>query len=178
MGIETLAVASLAASAGSGLIGAMGASNKADAESAAYAYKSGVAKNNAIIAERNADQAVAAGGQAAQVQGLKTKNLVGQQIVTQAANGLEVGSGTNAKLVQSAEDLGHLDTLTILHNAAKQAAGYKAQAGNFTAEAQLDTAASENAKTAGGYAVATSLLGGASSFSDKWAGYSSKGVFA
>ena len=177
MGIETLAGISLAASAGQGILGAFGASNKAEAESAAAAYKAGVARNNAIIAERNATQAVAAGAQAAQTNDLKTKNMVGTQIVTQAANGLEVGSGTNKALVDSAIDLGHLDTLTILHNAVKQASGYKAQASNFVAEAELQTAASKNAKTAGNYAVASSLLGGANSFSEKWIGYKSKGVF-
>lgn len=178
MGIETLAVGSLAASAGSGILGAFGASKKADAESAADAYKAQVAKNNAIIAERNANEATMAGGVAAQTQDLKTKNLVGTQLVTEAANGLDVGSGTNVNLRESAEALGHLDTLTILHNAAKQAAGYKAQAGNFQAEAALDTAASENEKTAGGLAIASSLIGGASSFADKWTGYKQKGVFA
>jgi hypothetical protein len=177
VGIETLGAISLASSAGSGILGAFGASNKADAESATYAYKAQVARNNAIIAERNAAQATEAGGASAQVQDLKTKNLVGQQLVTQAANGLDVGSGTNVNLRESAAALGHLDTLTILHNAAKSAAGYKAQASNFTAEAELSDAASENAKTAGGFAIASSLLGGATSVSDKWASFKSKGVF-
>jgi len=178
VGIETLAIGSLAATAGSGALGVFGASQKASAESAADAYKAGVARNNAIIAERNADEATMAGLAQGETNDLKTKNLIGTQKVTQAANGLDIGSGTNVSLRESADALGHLDTLTILHNAAKAAVGYKAQAGNFTAEAQLDTAASENAKTAGDLAVAGSLLGTAGSFADKWTGYKQKGVFA
>lgn len=178
MGIETLAIGSLAASAGSGILGAFGASTTANANADAYNYKAAVASNNAIIAQRNADQATQAGQVGAQVNDLKTKNLIGTQLVTQAANGLDVGSGTNVAVRESARDLGHLDTLTILANAAKNSAGFKAQGANFTAESVLDTKAAENAKVAGEFDVAKSLLGGATSFSDKWVGYTTKGVFA
>lgn len=178
MGIETLAIGSLVAGAGSGILGAFGANATADATQASYNYKAAVASNNAIIAKRNADAATAAGGVAAQNNDLKTRNLVGTQLVTQASNGLDVGSGTNVNVRQSAEELGHLDTLTILNNAAKNSAGFKAQGMNFTAESQLDTAAGANARTAGDINVATSLLGGASSVGSKWLNYQQKGVFA
>ena len=178
MGIETLAIGSLVASAASAGVGAMGAAQSADAQAASYNYKAAVANNNAIIAKRNADAATQAGEAKAQANDLKTKNLVGTQLVTQAASGLDVGSGTNVNIRQSAVDLGHLDTLTILNNAAKNAAGFKAQGMNFTAESALDTSSAENAKTAGEFGVATSLLGGASSFASKWVGYSQKGVFS
>lgn len=176
MGIETLAIGSLIAGVAGAGVSAMGASQTADANAASYAYKSQVAQNNAVIAQRNADAATEAGGVAAQTNDLKMRNLVGTQLVTEASSGLDVGSGTAVALRDSAKDLGHLDTLTILNNAAKNSAGFKAQGMNFTAEAGLDTMSSENAKTAGQFAVASSLLGGASSFSDKWAGYSQKGI--
>ena len=178
MGIEALAIGGLVASAGSGIMGAMGARQKADADAAAYEYKAAVARNNAILAERNAAAATASGAVKGQVNDLKTKNLVANQLVAQAASGLDVGSGTAPLVRQSAADIGHLDTLTILNNAAKTASGYRAQGSNFTAEAGLDTMSADNARTAGDYGVATSLLGGASSFADKWAGYSSKGIFS
>lgn len=176
MGIETLAGLSLATGAGKGILGAFGANQAADATADSYNYKAVVASNNAIIAQRNADAATEAGGVAAQVNDLKTKNLSGVQLVTQASNGLDVGSGTNVNVRQSAIDLGHLDTLTILNNAAKNSAGFKAQGMNFTVEAGLDTASAKNARTAGDIGVATSLLGGATSISDKWLSYSQKGV--
>lgn len=176
MGIETLAAASIIGGAGKGILGAFGASQSADATADSYNYKAAVASNNAIIAQRNADAATAAGGVAAQTNDLKTKNMVATQLVTQASNGLDVGSGTNVNVRQSAESIGHLDTLTILNNAAKNSAGFKAQGMNFTAEAGLDTASATNARTAGDISVATSLLGGATSVSDKWLSYSQKGV--
>lgn len=177
MGIETLAIGGLAMSAGSSIMGAMGASAKADADAAAYNYKAQVAANNAIIAKRNADQATYAGQIGAQTNDLKTKNVVATQLVTQASSGLDVGSGTAVKLRESAMDIGHLDTLTILNNAAKQAAGFKAQGSGFEAESQLNKMSADNAKTAGEIGVMSSLLGGASSFGDKWIGYSNKGIF-
>lgn len=177
MGIETLAIASIAGSIGSGLMGAMGASKKADAESAAYEYKAQVAQNNSIIAQRNAEQANAAGRIAAQTNDLKTKNLVSTQLVAQASSGLDVGSGSAVNVRQSAADLGHLDTLTILNNAAKNAAGFKAQGMNFQAEGQLNKQAGAFAQEAGDINIMTSLLGGATGVADKWAGYSAKGVF-
>lgn len=176
MGIETLAATSLIAGAGSGIIGAFGASATADANAASYNYKAQVATNNSIIAKRNADAATEAGGIAGQNNDLKTKNMVATQLVTQAANGLDVGSGTNVNVRDNAEALGHLDTLTILSNAAKNAAGFKAQGMNFEAEAGLDKASAQNAETAGDYNIATSLLGSAGSVSSKWAGYQRTGA--
>lgn len=178
MGIETLAAISIASAVAGAGTSAFGASQTASATAASDNYKAQVASNNAVIAERNADAAISAGGVAAQQNDLKTKNLVGTQLVAQASNGLDVGSGTNVNVRQSAEDLGHLDTLTILNNAAKNSAGFKAQGMNFTAESLLDTSAADNAEKAGDINVATSLLGGASSVSGKWLSYQQKGVFS
>lgn len=178
MGIETVAAVSLGSSILGGITGAFGASKKADAEAAAMQYKAQVARNNAIIAERNATQATIAGGAKAQINDLKTKNLVATQLVTQAANGLDVNTGTNVAVRQSAADLGRLDTLTILANAAKETQGFKDQAAQFLAEATLDESSAKYAKEAGDINIATSLLGGATSVADKWIGFKTKGVYA
>lgn len=171
MGIEALALMG-----GQAVAGAVGQYSKSQAESSMYDYKAGVARNNAIIAERNAVAATDAGNVAGASNDMKTKTLIGTQQTAQAANGLDVGSGTNVNIQQSAKDLGHLDTLTILNNAAKNSAGFRAQGMNFTAESLLDTSAAENAKTSGALSVATSLLGSASSFSNKWLSYQQAGV--
>ena len=176
MGIETLAIASLVGSVASAGVGAMGARSAADATASMDTYKAGVARNNAIIAERNAVAATDAGNVRAASNDMRTKNVIGSQIVAQAANGLDVGSGTNVNIQQSAKDLGHLDTLTILNNAAKNSAGFRTQGMNFKAESLLDESAAKNAETAGDFNVATSLLGGASSVSSKWLGYQQSGA--
>lgn len=176
MGIETMAAVSLGSAVlGSG-VSALGAGKTAEANEAAYNYKAQVAANNAQIAEMNAREAVRSGATQGQNNDLKVRNQVGQQLVTQASNGLDVNSGSNVEVRQSAIDLGHLDTLTIINNAAKKAVGYKNQAGQFTAEGQLDKMAAANAETEGELNIAKSLIGGASSVSDKWLSYSAKGI--
>lgn len=177
MGIETLAAASIASSVGGGILGAFGAAKKADAESDALAYKAQVARNNAIIAERNAAQAVIAGSTKGQINDLKTKSLVGQQLVTQAASGLDVNSGTHVNVRQSTADIGRLDTLTIIANAGKEAVGYLARAEGFESEAVLQDMGAEYAKDAGELNIMSSLLGSATSVSDKYLGFKSKGIF-
>lgn len=178
MGIETLAIASIGASVGSGILGGIGAGVKAGAESDAYAYKAQVARNNAIIAERNAQAAREAGGVKGQINDLKTKSLISQQLVTQAASGLDVNTGTAVNVRDSTHDVGRLDTLTIIANAGKEAVGYATQAMNFQAEAQLDEKAKSYSETAGTINIMTSLLGSAGSVSDKYLGFKQKGVFA
>lgn len=178
MGIETLGAISLAGSVGSGILGAFGADKKADAEAAAAAYKAQVARNNAIIAERNAQAATEAGARKGQANDLKTRNLIGTQLVTQAASGLDVNTGSAVDVRQSTADLGRLDTLTIINNAAREASGQRAMAANFEAEAMLQDRTAEYAREAGDINIMSSLLGSATSVSDKWLGFRSKGVFA
>lgn len=176
MGIETIAIASLGMAAAGGLVGAMGASKQADAKQAELQYKSQVAKNNAIIAERNAKAAIESGNRTQQINDMRTKGALGDTIAHESASGIDVGSGTNLSVQESIKDVGHLDSMTILYNAMKQSTGFKAQAANFTSESQLDLMGADNAKVAGEYGVASSLLGGATSFSDKWLSYSQKGI--
>src|SRR5674476_591246 len=91
----TAAVASIGSAVAGAGVSAMGASSAAEAQSSMYNYKAGVARNNAIIAERNAVAATDAGNVKAETNDMKTRNLIGTQVVNQAANGLDGGSGTN-----------------------------------------------------------------------------------
>ncbi len=190
--ISALAIGSLVATAGSSVIGAMGASNAAAGKvaqdqsmAAQAAYQSAVARNNAIIATRNAEHVGMVGYQRAEIQSMKTAQTVGEQRATFAAHGVDVNSGSPLDVRASTTELGKLDIMTIINDASSKAAGYRAQATNFESDAQLgllkqsgyQTAAKYD-ETAGDYAVAGSLIGGASSFSDKWLGYQQKGVFA
>lgn len=174
--ISWLAIGGMVAGGVGSIVGAAGARKTADANAQAALYQSQVARNNAIIAERNANAAREAGRLQAEAQGMKTRAQAGAARAEQGASGIDVNSGTNLDVQESITDLGHLDALTILNNAAKNAQGFQAQGMNFAADAGLDVMKAKNAGTAGDYAVATSLLGGASSFSDKWLSYNTKGV--
>lgn len=174
--VTLMAVGSLAASVAGAGVSAYGASKTGEANAQAATYQAQVAANNKKIADQNAQAAITSGGLQSFTQGTKTAQVVGQQKAAQAANGLDVNSGTNLNVRTATQDMGHLDALTIMNNAMKKAAGFTAQGMNFGAESTLDTMKAGTSKTTGDIGVATSLLGGASSFSDKWIGYSQKGV--
>lgn len=172
----SMAVVSLGATAASAGMGAIGAANTASANQQSAYYKAAVARNNKIIAERNAEAAIGAGASQGLSNDLKTGQRLGDTLAVQSASGIDVGSGTASDVRQSVADLGRLDTLTIINNAQRSAAGYKAQASNFESDARLYRMTGDNAETAGQYGIASSLIGGASSFSDKWMGYRRSGV--
>lgn len=170
-----------AASLGSTVLGTVnsvaGARDKSASMQGMSQYQAAVARNNAIIAQRNADYAIGVGNVRAENQSYKTAQTIGEQKASFAAHGLDVNSGSPLDVRMSTAELGRLDALTILQEASSKAAGFKAQASNFEAEAGLDLMKSENYKRAGEYEVNASLISGASSFSDKWLGYKQKGVF-
>lgn len=175
MGLE-IATIGLLGSLASGAIGGGSAIMGGIAKSQSESYQSQVAYNNAIIAERQATAAKEAGDAQAFGNDLKTANTMGQQKVTQAANGLDVNTGSAVDVRTSTEQLGRLDTLTILHNASKAAMGADFQAANFRSEGAARQASSDNAITAGFLSAAGSVAGAASSFSDRWMGYTSRGM--
>lgn len=163
MGIETLAIGSLVSSVAGAGIGALGAIAQGTAAKNAADYQAAVGRNMAKAAEQK-------GAVDEQAKRMKTAHMVGDQIAIQGASGLSTGSGSFSDVRSSTEQLGDLDAETIRWNA-------KTKATNLRNEATLDTYKGENAQTAGYLGAASSIMGGATSFSDKWLSYQQKGVF-
>lgn len=163
------------AAAGAG-IGAFGAEYTAGAKSKALQYQASVAQMNAAIAQQNAKWATQAGEVKAQEAGMQGAARLSQTKAIQSASGLNVNTGSAVDIRASEADLGKFNESTIRSNAAREAYGYRAQAAGDVAQAGLDTAAARTTKTAGDISAAGSLLGGASSVSDKWYNYSKQGV--
>lgn len=195
----SMAAVSIGASAGSGILGAFGNRSASKAKAAAAQqearanyqqnmYLAQVARNNKALAEKNSAIAKAEGGFSASMQSMATRSRLGKARVAQAASGLDVNSGTNVAVQDSIEDLGQLDADIILYKAGKEAFNWQNRAQDFEAEATLAEMKASNAlaagsigaraaMTSGDYGVATSLLGGATSVSDKWMSYKNVGVF-
>lgn len=165
MGVPT----ALAAIGGGLQMGAQVAGGYAKSE--ALAYQSQVAANNAKIAQQDATLDIQAGEVAAVNRGLKTRAMVGQQKAAQGASGIDVNSGSAVDVRAGTEELGMLDALTIRSDAAKKAYAREVQATSDTAQSQMLTAESENAKTQGWLNGAGSLLSSASSVGGSWAKY-------
>ena len=155
-------------SAASAVVGGIAASNNAS-------YQAAVANNNAIIANNNAKYAMEAGSQKAQETSMKGAAQAGLIKTAQAANGVDVNSGSNSAVQTSQREESSLDTQQTEHNAALQAYGYRTQAANYTAQAGLDTAQANEAVPGAVIGAAGSLLSNASSLSFTWGGGGSSG---
>src|SRR5262249_15152910 len=95
----------------------------------------------------------------------------------QASSGLDVNSGSPLEVQSSAKELGELDALTVRNAAAQKAYGFQTQATGFEAQAGLDRSAASSALTGGFISGVGSILGGASSVSDKWLRLNDAGAF-
>jgi hypothetical protein len=143
-----------------------------------YGYQAGVAQLNEKIAKQNADYTREAGGTVALQSGLRTGQQIGQQKVAQSASGIDVNTGSAAKVRADTLELGQQDQSTIRTNYAKKAYGYEVEAATKSAEAGADLVAGSEAKKASNINVATSILGTVSSVSSKWMQANQAGIGA
>lgn len=163
-----LPIVSIGATALGAVTGAIGARQQAAAASQNAAYQSQVARNNQIIAEQNAVAAQQTGQARAMNVGLRSRALFGRVRASQAASGIDVNSGSPVDVQETQRRIGELDQLTEAHNAELQAYGYRAQGANYGAEAGLDTMRAQQAQSAGGLGVASSLISGAGALANRF----------
>jgi len=159
-----LAVAGTAVSVSGNIQQGKAAKAKAD-------FQSQVAKNNAIVAQRNADDARQRGRIAAGERDLKTRQQIGRQRVSLAASGQEVDTGSGLEITSDSAALGKLDSLRIVNNSEREAAGLESQSANFAADASVAQATGKNAVTASRVQAFGSLVSGASSVAGKWSSF-------
>lgn len=122
----------------SAVFGAVSAVGSANAQAAQANYQAQVAANNAITARRNANYVEQAGQTEAQQRSLRAAATGAAIEAAEAGQGMDVGSGSNLNMRVSQRQIGALETQQTMANALMQAYGYRAQATNFDAQAQLD----------------------------------------
>jgi hypothetical protein len=132
-------------------------------------YQAAVASNNAIIANQNADYAVAAGQAEAAMSSMKGAAQVGRIKTAQAASGVDVNTGSAVAVQAGQREVNKLDSETLLNNAELKAYGYRSQATGYTAQAGLESLEAEQAPLGADIGAAGGLLGSASSLGLKWA---------
>jgi hypothetical protein len=157
-------------------ISAVGAISAGDAQGAASAYQAQVAKNNATISTQQANYASAAGQEQATIAGLQSAAQGGTVKASQAANNIDVNSGSAVKVQESQRIAGSLNEQQAVNTATQQVYGYRAMAMSDTAQSQLDTMEAEQAPIAGDLSAAGGLLGSASSLGFKWAAAQNPGT--
>lgn len=167
---------SIAATVAGGAVSAYGQQQAGKSKQAMYNYQSAIATRNAEIAKQNADYAVRVGETQAQAQGMKTRFAVGSTIASRGASGLDVNRGSNARVVESVQEIGEHDASVIRSDAAKRAYGYEVEAANATAQGEVYTMAGEDAKRAGDIGAVSTIIGTAGSVADKWTGAKTRGI--
>lgn len=167
-GASTAGIAAAALSANAGLIGLIGSgvaavsSIQSGNQGAASArYNAQVAANNAETAKQNANFAGQEGDANAGIEQIKTRANVGSIKASQAANGIDVNTGSAVDVRSSAAEIGELNALNIRSNAARQAYGYQTQANSDVAQSQLDRQEAKYDAKAGYVKAGATLLGGA-----------------
>jgi hypothetical protein len=162
-----------AAAVGIAVVGAAmsayGQYQQSQAQKAQAEYQSAVARNNQIIGEQNAADAMKRGEIEADKHRAKVQQLKGTQKAAMAAGGFEIDTGSNLDILSDTAQMGELDALTILNNAEREAYQHKAAAMNSSAQAGLYgmAAASQSPLLSGG----TALVGGLASAAGTYALY-------
>lgn len=172
----TLAAAALAVSAVGTGVSAYGQMQAGKAQQSQLNYQAAVDRNNKIIADRYANDAIERGKEAEAEQRRKTQQIIANQRVGFAANGIDLGSDVVTETLSDSAMLGELDALTIRSNAAREAYGYKVQGMNYEASAQNNVLAGKNARSAGRTAAMSTLLSGTASVGNSYVDYKSKGI--
>lgn len=156
----------MAAATGVSLLGAnrqaQGQVEAGNAAAAASNYNATVAAENAKVADQNATWAAQAGEAQAGEESQKTRATVGSIKAAQAANGIDVNTGSAVDVRSSAAELGQLSAINIRSNAARTAYGYQTASSSQTAQSQLDTYNAQQERLAGETGASTTILGGVS----------------
>ena len=155
----------IASIAGVGLQ-AFGAYQSSQASKNAYEYQSAVARNNAISAEYQAQDAIKRGEVAEAEQRRKTMMLKGSQTARLAANGLDISEGSALQILSDTDWMGEQDALTVRDNASREAWALRQQGSNAQSNSNMLSARAdaENPLLSGG----ATLLAGAGNVAEKW----------
>lgn len=172
----TLGGLSMAASGGGSLLSAFGALSGGQAQSQQYAYQAGMSQLKQKIDLQNRDYAYATGETQAQTYGMQARERLGAIKAGIGASGIDIGSGSKAAVQEGQQTVTGIDLTQIRNNAARKAYGFDVEASSDAAQANLYSAASKNALTAGGIKALGSLVSGTASVADKWLQGTSTGL--
>lgn len=142
------------AQVGSGIMGAVGAVQSANAQADA-------ANASAEAADRAAAQAMEQGHQKAELRTRRAAKLIGDQKVAMAANGVDVNGASALDLLDESRDDAMDDAMIIASDSHRQAENYGQTAANYRTQAST-------AKATGRAKAFTTLLGSASTVASRW----------
>lgn len=146
-----------------------GAFKGAKAEQQAARYQETTSRNNAQLAEWEAQDALERGAEAEQRHRLKVAAFKGSQRANIASRGIALDEGSPLRLLTDTDFLGELDAQMIRSNAEKEAYTRRTEAQQYTSDAEF---ARYSRKSISPTARAgATLLTGAGTVADKWLQY-------
>lgn len=143
----------------------------AQAAAAQAAFQAGMARNNAIIAQRFAEDSRKRGAEAEARVRMKTTALIGRQRAVFGARNLDMGSGSALFILGDTAAMGELDALTTRSNYEREAIGFEAQKMNFTGQARLFDMEEDSLKGSMFMTAFSTILGGAANAYQRRASY-------
>jgi len=174
-GIMTaLKIAGTVAAVASSAVSVAGSIQNANSAKAQAEYQAQVNRENAKIAQQNADAERQQGIEEARLQRIKTLQNVAKQQTAMAANGIDITSGTPLDVIEDTAAIGELDALQTRYNYERRALAYESTAGNYMNQANLDMISGQNAYKANQLNALSSGLAGltsAASVASKWYGF-------
>ena len=157
-----------------GLLGAIGQKREGEALKAQATFQAAVLRNNKLISDRAAEEAIEEGKIAAQERQTQVGQIIGQQRASFAGRGVVVDEGGAFDLLLDAVRIGKLDEIAIQTNAEREALALKMQGANFESQARLAELKGKAAKEAGLFGAAGTLLATAGKVASKWAVFSKR----
>ena len=118
-------------------LGAYGSYQQSKATKDAYAQQAEVERQNKVLAEMQAKDALERGVLAGQGHRRQVGQLKGNQIASMAARGLDLGEGTAADVLASTDIMAEYDEKMIQANAQKEAEGFRMMGKNYAGNAAL-----------------------------------------
>lgn len=143
-------------------IGAFSQYQGAKAEKQAARFNAAVSRNNAIIDDQRASDAVRRGGDKVFARRLQQSQTVGAQRARLAARGLSLDSGSALNILLDTDFIADLDVNTIRNNADRESWALRQSAGAHRSQSELLKSQADSISP--GLSLATSLLTGASQF--------------
>lgn len=156
--LTTAFLALTAANAASNFIGQRKAAAGAQAQGN---YQGAIFDANANVADQQAADALARGDQAVGQSRAQSRVLTGSQRASQAAEGVDINSGSAAGVQANDAALGELDRMTLAQNAQRESWGYKVEAANDRAQGNLARMGGRNTAAGLRNAATGTLLNGA-----------------
>ena len=129
-------IAAVAATVGAGAA-AYGSYQQSKAAKNTATYNAAIARNNAIIADRQAKDRLSQGKVEESNFMKQLTQLKGKQRSIYSGSGIVVDEGSPLETLQETAQLGAIDALTIRRNAERDAYGIRNEGQNFTNQANL-----------------------------------------